>query len=168
MATLYEITDDLMQLQELLESGEYTEEELADTLEAVQGEFEIKAEAYGKVTRNMQADADALDVEIKRLTERKTTIEHGIKRLKESITNAMRATGQRKIKTPLFGFTIAKNGGKQPLVLDMDPEEMPDAYRTIIFKADNDAIRKALDDGTDPLISAIAHYEERGEHLVIR
>lgn len=60
MAKLYELTADVMQLQELLENELEDEQMLLDTLEGVQWEYEFKLEQYGKVIRNLEADAEAL------------------------------------------------------------------------------------------------------------
>jgi ABC-type transporter Mla subunit MlaD len=94
--TLYEITGDIRELQSMLADGE-DETIINDTLESVMDDFTDKADAYGAVIRNLEADANAYAEEIKRLTAKKTTAENGIKRLKTALLNAMIETGNEKI-----------------------------------------------------------------------
>lgn len=97
MSRLYEITGDLLTLQEMLEE-DATDEALADTLEAVQGEYEIKLEAYCKVIRNLEADMDALKAEADRLTAKRKTLENNIDRLKRAMFDSMKATKTDKVR----------------------------------------------------------------------
>ena len=107
--TLYELTEEYEQLLELAEDPETDPEAIADTLEALGGELEGKADGYAKVIRQLNADADGLDAEIKRLQVRKKAIEGNTDRLKRTLEESMRATGKTKFKTNLFSFGIQKN-----------------------------------------------------------
>ena len=46
MANLYEITQDYLQILSMMEAPELDPQTLADTMEAVEGELEIKVENY--------------------------------------------------------------------------------------------------------------------------
>jgi hypothetical protein len=77
----------------------------------------------------------------------------------------MIATGKRKFKTDLFSFSIQKNGGKAPVILDIkDTSELPDELVRIKEEPDMEAIRNMLDKGE----CKFAHYGERGEGLRIK
>ena len=82
MANIYEITQDLLRIQSMMDDPELDEQVLKDTMEAVEGEFEYKADGYAKVMKNMMTDVEALREEAKRMTERATSIENNIKRMK--------------------------------------------------------------------------------------
>ena len=71
MSSLYEVTGNILALQEMLESPLDDEDILRDTLEAVQGEYEQKIEGYCKVIKNIDADVQAIETEIARLIEKK-------------------------------------------------------------------------------------------------
>jgi len=116
--TLYELTGQMLELQEMLESGDYDEDVIADTLEGVQFEFEEKADGYAKIIRNLTADAEGLKVEIDRMTERKRLLENRIKTLKNRLEDAFIQTGTEKLKTQLFSFSMQNNPPK--VVLDTD------------------------------------------------
>ncbi len=78
MANIYEITSDWFRVQDMMEDPELDPQTLADTLEAIEGELEIKAENYAKVMKNLEGDIVAIKAEIDRLTSKKKTIENNI------------------------------------------------------------------------------------------
>lgn len=125
MATLYELTGQYRELLELAESEELDKQLIADTLEGLDGEIEIKADGYAKVIRELEGKTDLLKNEIERLSKRKSAIENNIKSMKEALQNAMFITGKTKFKTDLFNFNIQKNPPR--LVIDK-PEEVPEEY----------------------------------------
>ena len=161
MATLYELTGQFRELLELIEQGEIDADLLADTLEGLEGEIEIKADGYAKVIRELEGQASMLKGEIDRLSDRKSSIENNIKAMKESLEMAMRATGKVKFKTDLFSFNIQKNPPR--LVIDK-PEEVPEEYLIPQEpKIDTSAIKEALKQQELPF----AHLEQ-SESLRIR
>lgn len=163
---LYELTGQLMQLQMMLEDETVDPEVLADTLEGVEGEFDIKMENYCKVIKNLEGKMDSIDSEIKRLIERKKTFKNNIERMKSCMFDAMKSVGKREAGGDLFTARIQKNGGKLPVVLDVtDTCELPDELIRITESPDMEAIRELLDSGEK---CKFAHYEERGESLRIR
>ena len=161
---LYELTADVMTLQEMLEGELDDEQMLLDTLEGVQYEYEYKLEQYAKVIRNLEADANAYKVEANRLTERRRVIENNIDRLKKHMFDSMKATGINKVKGTVLNVSIQKNGGKLPVVLDCDVKDLPDHLVKVEESANLEAIRKALDSGE----CEFAHYGDRGESLRIK
>jgi hypothetical protein len=163
MSRLYELTADLLALQEMLEDS-VEEQVLLDTLEGVQGEYELKLEAYCKVIKNLEADMDALKAEAKRLTDKRKVLENNVDRLKKAMFESMKATGTDKVKGQLFTVAIQKNGGKLPVIVDVPTEELPDELVKVVESPDLEAIGKLLEQGDSPL----AHFGERGESLRIK
>lgn len=168
MANLFELTANFLQLQEMLEDPDMDSQVITDTLEAVEGELEAKADGYAKIIRNMEGTLAAIKLEQERLSNKKNLLESSIKRLKDNLKDSMVATGKLKFKTDLFSFGIQKNGGKAPVILDVkDTSELPDELVRIKEEPDMDAIRALLE--TDPKIGAkYAHLGERGESLRIK
>lgn len=123
--TLYEITGELLALLEMAENPDTDPETLQDTMEAVTGELEEKAEGYGCVIRQLEYDAAALATEIKRLTNRKRAIEENVQAMKTRLQDAMTATGKTKLKTNLFSFTVRKNA---PALMVTDEDKIPERY----------------------------------------
>ena len=164
MSNLYELTNDLLTLQEMLESPIEDEDALTDTLEAVQGEYDLKLESYCKVVKNLEANVDALKAEAKRLTDKRKVLENNIDRLKKAMFDSMKATGTEKVKGAIFTVAIQKNGGKLPVIVDVETSELPDELVKIVESPDLDAIAKLLEQGESPL----AHFGERGESIRIK
>lgn len=123
--TLYEITGELLALLEMAENPDTDPETLRDTMEAVSGELEEKAEGYGCVIRQLEYDAAALATEIKRLTNRKRAIEENVQAMKSRLQDAMTATGKTKLKTSLFSFAVRKNA---PALTVTDEDKIPERY----------------------------------------
>lgn len=164
MSTLYEVTGRVLALQDLMLDEDLDEQTIADTIEAIEGEYEIKLENYCKVIKNLEADVEALAKESKRLTDKKKSLENNIKRLKEAMYGSMKATNTTKVKGELFTVAIQKNGGKLPVVVDVPTEELPDDLVRVVESPDLEAIAKMLENGESPL----AHFGERGESLRIK
>ena len=163
MANLYEITGDLLTLMDMLEDS-VEDQVLLDTLDAVQGEYEIKLESYCKIIKNLESDIEALKNEAKRLTDKRKLLENNIDRLKKVMFDSMKATGTTKVKGQLFSVSIQKNGGKLPVIVDVDTAYLPKELVKVVESPDLEAISKLLEQGESPL----AHYGERGESLRIK
>lgn len=109
MSTLYELTEDYLNLLEMAEDPETDPQAFADTLEGLEGEIEIKADGYGKVYKQLLADAAMLKEEKQRLEKRQKAAETRAEYLKKHLEDAMKAMGKEKFKTELFSFNIQKN-----------------------------------------------------------
>lgn len=163
MSTLYELTGEYKQLLEWMEDADELEEQvLSDTLEAIDGELEIKAENYAKIIRELEAEAKKYEEEKKRLEARGNALANRSRMLKDNLFQAMKITGKRKFKTDLFSFGIQKNGGLQPMELK-EGATVPDEY--LKKEPDNGKIREALKEGK---VLPFVILKERGEHLSIR
>ena len=162
--TLYELTGQYLDLLSILE--EETDEQLVhDTLEAIDGEFEEKADGYAKILRELSGRYDMLKAEKERLDQRMKVIDNNKTRLSAYLKSSMIATGKTKFDTDLFKFAIRKNGGLAPLKLDVELCDLPTEFLKVKMEADNDKIREYLKDNKS---CAFAHLEERGESLSIK
>lgn len=162
--TLYELTDEFMALLEMMDDPDIDEQTIIDTMESVGGEIEDKADAYARIIRELEGRIGGIKAEVERLTNRRRTMEANIDRMKRTLQDAMILTGKTKFKTDLFSFAIQKNGGSLPIIIDVEPSELPDELCVIERKPDRKAIAEALDAGD----CEYAHYGERGESLRIR
>ena len=151
--TLYEMTEDYKYLLSLAEDPDTDPEVLADTLEAMDGEIEYKADGYAKVIRQLEYDSAALDSEMKRIRNRKTSLDRNITRMKQALKDSMEAIGKTKFKTELFSFGIQKN--KASVVID-DWKLLPHDFLKVQDPVpDKTAIYECLRDG----------FELNGAHL---
>lgn len=166
---LYELTDEFLQLQQMLEDPDIDSDVINDTLEAVGGEIEVKADGYAKVIRNMEGTITAIKQEQERLANKRSLLESNIKRLKDNLQQAMVTTGKTKFKTDLFSFNIQKNGGALPVVVDVTTDKLPDECVIITEKPDLKALAAFLQDPVfGDLYKQYAHFGVRGESLRIK
>ena len=153
--TLYELTDDYRNLLEMAQNPDIDGQAIKDIREAIQGDIEEKADGYAKVIKELSADTDKITAEIKRLTDRKNTIQNNIAYMKQSLTSAMTVTGNTKFRTDLFSFNIQKN--PPALVVD-DEKAIPQEYLIPQEpKVDKKAIIDFLKGGNDV---PYAHIEQ--------
>lgn len=167
--TLYELTSEFLQLQALLEDPDIDSDVITDSMEAINLDLEDKADGYAKVIRNMEGSLAAIKTEQERLASKKNLLEAGIKRLKDNLQESMIATGKRKFKTNLFSFGIQKNGGADPVIVDVETYELPDECVIITEAPDKKALAAFLKDPENKeYYSKFAHFADRGESLRIK
>jgi predicted nuclease with TOPRIM domain len=142
MSTLYDLTSDFLQVQQLIEEGH---ENLEDTLESINIAVEDKLENIAKLIKNIEADVNSFKTEEKRLAERRKSLENRITNLKQYAESNLRAIGERKVKTGLFTFSIQKNA---PSVSILDDKLIPkNFYVPVEPKLDKTAIKDVLKSG---------------------
>ena len=166
--TLYELTSDLMFLQEMLEETEDdVDEALLNTLEGTEGAYDMKIENYCKMVKNLEGQAKAIGEEAKRLNEKKRVIENNVARLKKAMMDSLQAVGKTEAGGTILKAKIAKNGGVLPLRFKdgANAAEVPSTYQRIEYGFNNEAIREALDAGR---VLDFVEYGERGQSLRIK
>lgn len=125
--SIYDLTEDYMNLLAMAEDPDIDEQAFMDTLEGIEGALEDKADGYAKVMKQLEANAGGLDTEIKRLQERKSLMAKNVDRMKSTLQKMMETTRKEKFKTELFSFNIQNN--PPSLVLDSeDIEVIPMEY----------------------------------------
>jgi len=165
MESLYNLTEDYQVLMEYADSTDPDDEQVfLDTLDSVTATINVKMDDYAVVMDHMKEREDLIDLEIKRLTARKNAISNNRAKMRERLYDSMLATDRTKVTTDLHTFSIVKNGGKLPLIINGD---VPDKYMKVIMEPDKDLIRTALETGNTEVLK-FAHFGERGQHLSIK
>ena len=162
---IYDLTAEFLQLQEMLENPDVDSDQIKALMDDLNVDIEKKADGYAKAIRNMEGDLAAVKAEQEKLTAKKNLLESGIKRLKEDLQEVMTATGKKKFKTDLFSFNIQRNGGADPVIVDVPTDELPDDLVIISEKPDLKAIAAYIKETGD---ITFAHFGERGESLRIK
>lgn len=161
MPKLYELTEDYNNLLQMVDSGEFSADEIAETLSGVKGMIEDKLQATVCVIKEMEAEAKKFDDEIKRMSEIKKSYSNTAIRLKEYIRFEMEKSGIYKSKG-LFSISL----GKPSIVVEVtNIDTLPDKFKKVSISADKSAIGAALKLGED--ISG-AKYSEGSKRLTIR
>lgn len=155
--TIYQIEQSYNQLaEELLDNGGELTPELSEKLAITEEQLQNKSVAYSFVIKQMDADIDIIDAEIKRLQAAKKQREKASSYLKERIKHAMELFSIEEIKTPL----VKINFRKSETVEVEDVNKLTSAYKTIKVteQADKAAIKAAIKDGISlPGCSIVEH-----------
>lgn len=125
MATMYELTESYLEVLAMASDPDIPPEVIADTLESIEGEIELKAENTAVIMQELTAEAEKLRAEEKRLAERRKKLENNVEAMKNRLYTAMKTTGKEKFKTTLFSFNIQKNPVR--VVID-DESKIPKKY----------------------------------------
>ena len=144
--TLYELTGQILELQELMEDDVYEPELINDTMESVMYDFQNKADDYVKLIKNIEAQIFALDEEAKRLKARQDKMKNKVKMLKDKLVTAMVATGTRKLQGTV-GTLSLRRSTKIPSELTW--ENVPQEYvKTEVKKSiDKVSLTSAIKEG---------------------
>lgn len=124
---LYELSEAYAFLMNRLDQCQSDDEELAVLIELndLSEDISEKGEVYARIIRNKQAEAEALDAEIKRLQRRKKSAENTVSRLKDYILFAMDIAGAAEIITPIGKWKIQNNA---PSVVILDERAVPEEF----------------------------------------
>lgn len=110
---LYEITDNYRKLFDTFnDCDDLSDEEIQayfDTLEAIEGEFDIKAENIACFIKELNGEVELLAAEISALKARKSAKENLVFRLKNMLIDNMQATGIKKIDRPKAKLSLRNN-----------------------------------------------------------
>lgn len=160
--TLYDIQGEFLRLYELADSEEDSEA-FSDTLEALQGDLEVKARGCVHVMRQLEMEEAECEKRIAELTKRKNARKNARERINKAIFDTMDIAGLTEIEAGEYKIKVVNNGGQLPM--EVIPEAVPDNFMKIKYEPDKALIRKALESGEQ---LSFASLGERGKHLSIR
>lgn len=146
--TIYQIEQSYNQLaEELIENGGELTPSLEEQLAITEDQLQNKSVAYSFVIKQMDADVDIIDAEIKRLQNLKKQREKASEYLKERIKHAMDTFQIEEIKTPLVKINFRKS---ESVEVD-DVNQLPAAFKVVKVteQADKAAIKAAIKDGVE-------------------
>jgi len=130
MQSLYALTNEFQQLADMdADNDADFAAALADTLDANSSQLEDKIEATIIVARQLDADAEAHDAEIKRLMARKKTLERNAQAFRDRVLWAMESTGREELTHQLFTITRVK----PRVTCDVEhADQVPEQYTKLI------------------------------------
>jgi hypothetical protein len=112
MATLYDLGSQYNELLDMLESGEYTFDDLRDTIEMIDGEFDEKAVKLALVISTEKGESEKTKAQIDRLTALKKYRDNNVKRLKEYLLGQMQSVNKTTIKSTLAVISVTNSPEK--------------------------------------------------------
>lgn len=145
--TLYQCAADV---QAVLDAYFDDETERQDTIEAVIGQFEAKAQSVAAYCLNMAATGDMLEAHIKAMQAKLKTCRAREGRLKDYLAANMKAAGIRSIQADDGSFA-AKFAKNPPRVEIWDEKQIPDDMMRVktVTEPDKTAIKAAIQAGRE-------------------
>ena len=149
---LYELTNDYIALMEAIDAGSIPEEAIADTLEAITGSLEEKADSIACLLKDMDAEIAAIKAEEDRLKDRRVQKQNAYVRLKEYLSDSLIRAGMTKVETARNKITFRKS--EQVLCddvafLEWAIENRDDLLTYAKPKANLTAIKEAIKQGAE-------------------
>lgn len=145
MATLYQLSESYLRVLEMAE--QIDAETLKDTLDSIHDAIEIKVENTAKVVKELEGKQLVIDAEIKRLQERKSTLQNNVKGIKGYLQEEMEKIGKTRIKGELFNVGIQNNPVS---VRVLDERLIPKGFFVEQApKLDKKALKEELKDGLE-------------------
>ncbi len=169
MGTLVEIAHDLVAFEQLLLDGDG---ELTPDAEAALDQWfrelgvarDTKLDNYCALLEELKLRADARKEAELRLAIRRRVDENLIARLKERLKYFFETQSLKSIETERYKISLARNGGKVPLKLECQAENLPPIYQRHVIEPAAEEIRIALESGNEV---PGCHLEPRGTHIRI-
>ena len=163
MSTLYNLTEEVG----LIVDADLPDAEKAAILDGYlsTGDAPAKVDAYCRLIRNLETQAEARKTEADRLSALAKAVSSEAAFRKACLYEFLKRTGRDKLETERFKVGIVKNGGKVPVEYHGAIEDLPEEYLRVTFAADMDRLREALEAGEE--ING-AKLGERGTRLSIR
>lgn len=164
---LHELTGEFLALEAaLIESGG----EITPAMEAAFAILEPmetdKIRGYVSVILRMEATAAGVKHELDRLKRFHDTMKNGAKGLKDRLKNHMELTGKTEYETTLGRVKVMNAGGKPPVILLVQPEDLPDRFKKVTVEPNKTALLEALQLGDGDAVQ-VAEIGDRGTYLRI-
>jgi len=162
--SLYQLTQEFKAAESKLNDLDLDPQTLADTLDSMSGELEVKATNTVMVARNMRVTATAIKDAEAAMAARRKAIEARADYLEKNVFDSMVLTGISKIECPHFKLSIRDN----PASVDVfDAAMLPGDYLREVpatYAPDKVLIKKALGDGYDVPGARLVH----GQRLEVK
>ena len=109
---LYELVETYKQVEQLIEDGELSYEDMKSALDSMEGDITTKLENCVKVIKNFEGSIDNIKAEELRLKNRRKSLENQVESLKSYIYTNMKLLGLKKVKSDIFNISTRKTPEK--------------------------------------------------------
>lgn len=168
--TLFDLSQELHDLYDHLEAleGDVTDPDVERAIDAWFDRLGKKREEhldnYAALIRELEARAEARREEARRLADRARRDAGRADYLKHRLVSFLQEHGLKTVETRRYRLTVARSGGKPPVLLKAEPEQLPPEFQRVTVDADLTAIRDVLERGES---LSFAELGERGHYLRI-
>jgi folate-binding Fe-S cluster repair protein YgfZ len=155
---LYEITGAMAEMQKLIDEG-VPPEQLEDTLNEIQEDFDIKAQSCLFAMANLNGEIETTKSEEARLNARRKSKEKQLEKLKDYVLFNMKQLGKSKVDNGTMTATVRK--GRQ-IVSIIDENSIPFDYKKVntSIAVDKKKLFDDLKDGAEIKGAALTTSDE--------
>ena len=144
---LYELTQSMEELKQLIQEGELDNDMLLSTLESVELDIETKADNICCIIKELEGNVNTLASEKERLASLSERYKKNIDQLKNYLKINLVKVGKEKLKTDRFSINVASRKPK----LVINEELLSNNYKyeetKIITKIDRDKVVDDINNG---------------------
>lgn len=141
--SLYNITNNFVDLMDKVSEGELTEEEYNELGQELAIQLQQKGSNIIGYTKNIELTINAMKEEEKRISENRKSLENKLERFKQYVKENMERLGITKMDTELGTLSI-QNSPKATVEIT-DENKIPDKYKNIVQEIRIDKIAIAKD-----------------------
>jgi hypothetical protein len=172
--TLYNLTQELETLETMVieafeeRGGLSVDEEtyIDQVINEIRSGSKEKLVGYAKVLLGMKARQEMVEAEYRRLRSKAEALKNAQSKLKSAVQFYMETAGLKKVEAGAFTFTVCKNGGKKPLLINCLPDALPEEYQLKTISANTDLLRKDIETGNCNIENV--ELRERGVHVRVK
>ena len=162
--TLFSLAGEYKELYAMMtDTDEESEQVVKDTLEAVTGQIEAKAQGYVSILNQLDMEIAACKKQRDEWDARLRVRENNKKYLRQHLLEGMLMLGKDEIQAGNVKIKVTNAGGELPLVLD-ENKPVPDKFTKITIEPDKKKIKAALKAGEK---LDFCHYGERAKTIRI-
>jgi len=173
MKTLFEITEDLLAIDRLIdEQGEELTPEVEQAIAAwfaeVESNMADKLGSYCQYVRKLETESAVAKAEAEQFAKKAKNRQGQAAWLKDRVKEFLKSRDIKKVETSA-GYTVSVrgNGGMLPMEIDQDTDPMmiPAEFQKVTIEIDTNLVREHLEAGG---VLPFARLKPRGDNLQIK
>lgn len=151
MKPLFQLSEDILALEAELERDDLSDEQRAALVDAwleTQGDVAAKLDNYAALIRELDARSETRAAEARRLVALANADAERMASLSARLKAYFERHNLKNFSTARYKLSLQRNGGKMPIVIEVEPERLPEEFHRVIparIEADRDKLREALE-----------------------
>lgn len=165
LPALYELASEYVSAADKLQDIGLDEQTVADTLESLSGDLEVKCQNVAMVIRNMESMAEQIKKAEEAMASRRKAIESRAESVRQYLLTNMQRCQISEIESPWFKIALRNN---PPKVMIGDPSLIPQLYMRQPPIPALEPDKKAISDALKQGVKVGDCYLEQSQTVVIK
>ena len=142
---LFDLSKNFIVMRDMMLDPDADQEATRDTLEAIDGAIEDKADGIAYVIKEIDAQADMLKAEADRLKQKEAALRNNKNRLRDYLLSAMVSTDKTSFKTSHHSFSVRTSQSVDVI----DENAIPEVYKKVSVSVAKKELGDALKAGEE-------------------